>query len=245
MKNKILQLVLVSSIFISPVWSKTKSFESGLLDSFKREYSAQKDVDQLKEKTLAAAGKSVPVLIKVMKDGKFPVKNRWMATFLLGRIAGKKASPLLAKFTQHPNWLMRVAGLKTLLHLGDKKHVAIYKHLLKDNSMIVRSQALDNIQKLGLKSLASDVWSMLYSKQNYHDTKNGFKRSNILKKVIRVVGDLKFKDATDPMLKMIRDKKYSDLLPDLDYSLSRITGSKSSGKTNLDKTNFWKNFKTT
>src|SRR5262245_5877213 len=52
----------------------------------------------LKRNALRHKGKSVPTLIKVMKESKFPDQNRWQATMLLAQIMGKKSAPFIAKF---------------------------------------------------------------------------------------------------------------------------------------------------
>ena len=71
----------------------------------------------IKRHTLKHRQKAVPVLIKVMKESKYPEQNRWQATMLLGQVMGKKSAPFIAKFIDHPHWMMRVASLKALLAL--------------------------------------------------------------------------------------------------------------------------------
>ena len=76
----------------------------------------KKSLANLKQETLKYSGKSVSAaLIEVMKNGKYPDKNRWVATFLLGQIMGEKSAPFIAKFFKHPSWVMRMASLKTML----------------------------------------------------------------------------------------------------------------------------------
>lgn len=168
--------------------------------------------------------RSVPVLIRVMKSSEYPERNRWMATFWLGKSMGKQASPFLSKFVKHPNWLLRVASLKVLLALREKKYGSLYGKLLKDPSLIVRTQALENIRQLKLHSEASKVWRMLYDRRNYYVSKKKTKRGNIIKDIIRVVGDLNFQKAKKPLLKMILKERYTDIFSDIEYSLRRITG---------------------
>ena len=195
---------------------------------------------KLKGRILELKGKSVPALVRVMKNDSFPDKNRWMATFLLGQIMGKKSAVFISKFSKHPNWIMRMASLKTLLALKQKKFSKVYGSLLNDSSMLVRYQALDNIKKLDIKKLAPNVWSMLYDKKNYHISKTKTKkRSHIIRSVIRTVGDLKFEKAKKSLLSMIQKKKYKDIHVDIDYALSKITGKKSPTDESQKK-RFWK-----
>lgn len=246
---------LIFSVFLSlPTYSKptthvgkvrqvkrpksTQMIKKVLLNEFKKDLK-RKEVLSLKKQALNYSGKAIPALVEVMKSDKFPDKNRWVATFLVGQIMGKKSSPFLAKFLKHPSWIMRMASLKTLLALKEKRYGAQYAKALKDRSFIVRKQALQNIKRLELKGKAANVWAMLYDKRNYYNPKDGSrKRTNLIKEAIKVVGDLKFDKAKTPLLNMSQKKKYDDIFSEIDYSLSQITGKKSPKTIKLKK-RFW------
>lgn len=178
----------------------------------------------LKRHSLKHGPKSVPVLIKVMKESKYPEQNRWQATMLLGRIMGKKSAPFIARFSEHPHWMMRVASLKALLALKQDTYHHVYSKALRDPSLIVRVQALDNISRMEIKPLAPHVWNMLYDQSNYTGKSGNLKRTSIVKSVIRTLGDIRFEKARRPLAKLIQNPKYQDLAEDLDYSLEKITG---------------------
>ncbi len=210
-----------------------------ITSEFKKDLN-NKDVLKLRKQVLSYSGKAIPALIDVMKKETYPDKNRWVATFLVGRIMGKKSSPFLAKFLKHPNWVLRMASLKTLLALKEKKYSALYGKALKDNSFIVRKQALDNIRTLEARDQAPVVWSMLYDKRNYYAPKDGSKkRTNLIREAIKTVGDLKFEKAKKPLLSMIQKDKYQDIFKAMDYSLTKITGKKSPEDKAM-KIRFWK-----
>lgn len=193
----------------------------------------------LKRHTLKHRQKAVPVLIKVMKESKFPEQNRWQATMLLAQVMGKKSAPFIAKFIDHPHWMMRVASLKALLGLRQDKYVAVYSKALKDPSLIVRVQALDNISKMNIASLAPQVWNMMYDKSNYSGDIGKRKRTSIVKSIIRTIGDIRFDKAQKPLAKLIQKPKYQDLIEELDYSLEKITG-KTSPNSSVDaRRKFW------
>lgn len=217
--------------------------KNSLLEKYSINYSDKRQLAQLKLETLNHGGQSVEALIEVMKNAKYPDKNRWVATFLLGQIMGDKSAPFLAKFLQHPHWVMRMASLKTMLALKQKSYAKNYVALLKDDSFLVRSQALDNIRLMNLTETAPNVWAMLYDKKNYYQpTMNGkalkSKRSNIIKTVILTVGDLKFEKAKLPLIKMIQKDRYNDIFPEIDRSLSKITGLTSPSDSKAKKI-FW------
>lgn len=212
-----------------------------LLSDYMKNYPSKKELANLKKKTLDKSGKSVPALIQVMKSSAYPEKNRWIATFLLGQIMGDKSAPFISKFIKHPNWVMRMASLKTLMALKQKDYKSLYKNALKDKSLIVRTQALELVNKLHIDDLAPNVWAMLYDKKNYYQSKNSKskKRIPIIKSVIKTVGDLKFKKARDPLFTMASKKKYDDIFSEIDYALEKIVGKKSPKGSIAVKRRFW------
>lgn len=196
---------------------------------------------KLKSKVLNMKKEAVPVLVEVMKNGKYPEKNRWIATMLLGRLMGSKAAPFISKFSKHPSWVLRMAALKALLALSQKEYGPLYARLLSDKSLLVRTQALENINHLRLREYAPYVWKMLYDSKNYvQSAKGNNKRTHIIKKIITSVGMLNFKKAKAPLIKMIQNKKYKDLFVEIDQALSMITGKASPKGGNEVKKIFWK-----
>jgi hypothetical protein len=192
----------------------------------------------LKRHTFKHRNKAVPLLIKVMKESQYPEQNRWQATMLLAQVMGKKSAPFIAKFADHPHWMMRVASLKALLGLKQDNYQGVYARALKDSSLIVRVQALDNISQMKIKSLGPNVWNMLYDESNYAGAAGNLKRTSIVKSIIRTLGDLRFEKASLALAKLIQKPKYQDLIDDLDYSLEKITGKVSPNSTE-QRRKFW------
>jgi hypothetical protein len=234
-------LILNQQVFASINNGEVKNF---LLQKYMMNYADRNQIVALKAETLKHGGAAVEALIEVMKNGKYPDKNRWVATFLLGQIMGEKSAPFLAKFLKHPSWIMRMASLKTMLALKQTNYGPHYAMLLADDSFIVRSQALDNIRTLNIQNSAPQVWAMLYDKKNYYQpTLNGkalkSKRTNIIKSVILTVGDLKFEKAKPALIKMIQKDKYNDIFNEMDHALTKITGLKSPKSDSKMKRIFW------
>ena len=200
----------------------------------------KEDIPKTKALILGHGGKSVEALIEVMKNGKYPELNRWIATFMLGRIMGKKASPFLVKFLKHPHWPMRVAALKTLLALKDKRFASAYAHALADDSMLVRKQALENVRRLSLKKTAPMVWAMLYDKKNYHFGKGKKKGTHFVKDIVKTIGEFKFKKALVPLLGMVQKDRYNNVFSEIEYALGEITGKKIPKGGLAAKRRYWK-----
>ena len=189
--------------------------------------NSSKHLQKIKKIAFKMSGSAVPVLIEAMKSRKFPDKSRWASIFILGKIMGKKSVPLLIKYLEHPSFILRLASLKTLLQLKETDFRGKLKKILRDKSLLVRFQALENIRQLKLKKYSNDVWKMLFEKKNYHNIKKKkLVRGQIIKKVVRVLGDLEFKKALKPFLRLIQKDHYADLFFDIDYSLQKISGKK-------------------
>jgi HEAT repeat protein len=249
MKKELILISLVSMLTLSSTnsWASIPqaTIKDVLLQKYMSNYESKAQLESLKKETLQNGGKSVDALIEVMKNGKYPDKNRWVATFMLGQIMGSKSAPFIVKFLRHPSWVMRMASLKTLLALKQDRYSNQYAMLLSDDSLLVREQALENIKMFKANSYAPQVWAMLYDKKNYYQpTLNGkplkFKRTNLIKSIILTVGELKFQEARDPLFKMIQKERYVDIFSEMDQALSNITGKKSPAKADLKiKRLFW------
>ena len=241
MKVLTVLLLFMTSQYLHAAFSRAEveKVKKELLTKLERPLKRE-EIPDTKKRILSHGGKSVEALIEVMKNGKYPDLNRWIATFMLGKIMGKKASPFLAKFIQHPQWSMRVAALKTMLALKDKRFASAYAHALSDKSMLVRKQALENIRRLSLKETAPMVWAMLYDKKNYHVSKDGQKGTHFVKDIVKTVGDFKFKKALKPLFGMVQKKRYSNIFPEIEYALQEITGKKSPDGGFEKKRRYWK-----
>jgi HEAT repeat protein len=263
--KKIVTAFIMTTFFSFPVWSKpsAKPLQNKPVDkisskdktpaptqqqillinqldaNLKSQDKDKKHIDQLKKLALELSNLSVPSLIKAMKDEKYPEHKRWFSTFLLGQIMGEKSAPFIAKFYEHPNPMMRLASLKTLMVLKQDKYVGLYARSLTDSSLIVRQQALDLISNLKIQKVAPSVWNMLYDKSNYSGNDGKLKRSNMIGKIVRTIGDLNFTEAKKPMLTMIKNKKFNDIFNDLDYSLSKIANVTSPQGGVEQKRNYW------
>jgi HEAT repeat protein len=199
----------------------------------------QKHHVRLKLMTKDLGPKAVPTLIKVMKENRYPEKNRWQATFLLGQTMGRRSAPFIAKFIDHPLWVMRVAALKSLHALNQRDYLHVYQKALKDSSLIVRVQALDSISRMKIEKMGSSVWNMLYDQSNYTGNVGQRKRTSIVKSIVRTLGDIQYRPAQKSLAKLIQKPRYKDLVDDLDYSLEKLSGMSSPDNSIEGRRKFW------
>ncbi len=205
-------------------------------------YQMAKDnskLHELKQATLKMAQKSVPVLVTVLKSREFSDESRWLAMFMLGRTIGRKSAPYISKYTDHPNWMLRVAAYKTLVALDQKQLKNVFGKGLKDSSMLVKLEALDSIAKLKIKELAPLVWKMVYDESNYIVSAGKRKRTDVVKRAIRTLGELEYRESQRPLLKMIKNRNFDDMFEDLDYTLSKLAHTNSPRGSIDVKRAFW------
>ncbi|MCT4640917.1 MAG: hypothetical protein N4A33_01380 [Bacteriovoracaceae bacterium] len=212
-----MKLILCSLFFVQLAFASNDSY----ITSKMSKSLSQSGYIALKQKIKDQGYSSIKSLMYVMRNNKFPIQNRWRATFLLGTIMGDKSAHFISKFNKHPNWMMRLASLKVLTNMQYKDEF-FYRKLITDKSLLIRNEVLESIRKLKIKSLAPKVWSMLYDKKNYHKENGIKKRSVIINKAIRVVADLDYKKALKPIYKMVKNSRYADIKEDLNYSIKKL-----------------------
>ncbi len=222
----LLLLALTNSTWAVTTSPKKISSSSELKNEFQSKSILRKDLEFLREKSLALAGQAVPVLLEVMKQPSYHLKKRWVATFLLGQIMGKKAGPLLIRYTEHPEWMMRMAALKTLRGIKFEKETSFYSKVLQDKSYLVRKEALLSIAQIKDKNLGEDVWKQIFKKDNYKKTKKGFFRTELVGLAIRTLGDIGHDGHKSELKKMLDKKRYQDIHNDIRYALDKFSGSK-------------------
>ena len=177
----------------------------------------------LLEASLKLQGNAVAVLTGVMKDKSFPDRNRWMATTTLAQMMGHQSLPLLKKYIDHPDWIMRMAALQAMTYLGYKEDKKVYQKALNDSSLLVRSLALDSVKKLSLRELEDDLLKMMFDQKNYQQEKAGkHRRGPLISKVIRTLGEIKSSKAQRLFTSMQSKRHFGDLRTDLDYAISRF-----------------------
>lgn len=207
-----------------------------------KRYKTKEELRSLKKVFLSHGKQAVPVLVEAMKGKNYPASNRWVSTYMLAMVAGKKASPFIAKFLQHPEWYMRLVSLKVLMLMKENRYSELYAKRLYDESLIVRTQAIETIRALDLKKHAPQIWQMFLDEKNYNGEKGQRKRVSILNSVITTIGDLGYNLVLESLFKMMQKSNYRDLHQSIDYALAKLTGEASpNGKMEV-KRHFWSQY---
>jgi hypothetical protein len=242
--KKIFMALSLWVMFFFPSLAKGKQLTLVEMETyFKKNQLSKIEREELKKSVLKVGPPAMTLLTKVLRENSYPDHSRWSACFFVGQLMGKKAQNYLVKFTEHPLWLLRVAALKTLLHIKADNVGPIYAKKLKDESYLVRVQALESIAYLKLDDHAKDIYQMLFDKKNYTLEKGKYKRSEIIKQALKTLGDFKYQPMAKGLVKMMKKESYKDLHSDIDSALTKITGLKSSGTNLEERKNFWSNQK--
>lgn len=211
--------ILILSLIVSNItFSKEISVEA----IFKKVSLQKDDISKLKNLIKSDPKENVPVLFSVMKDDKMPEQSRWLATILIGKTLGKRSIDYLSKYTVHPEVILRLASLKSLLSLEAETKAGVFERALFDKSLLVRKQALEAVRKLKLERAESSLLNMLVDKKNYYLENKKLKRSPIIKDIIQTIGELKLKNSKKILQKLRNKASYQDLFPVLDFAISRM-----------------------
>ena len=166
---------------------------------------------------------SLKKFLTIIKSKSYPDRSRWLSLIMVGKAMGKKSAPLMLKYLEHPNWMIRSAAVKSLKSLKVKANIIEYKKLLSDRSYVIRTQALDLIATLNLRVLKLDVLKMLGDQTNYIKTKNGNRPSEVVKKVISTLGILKVKESVPLLMRLQKSSIGSAILGDIDNAIKQIS----------------------
>lgn len=157
--------------------------------------------------------------------------------FSMTKLMGKKSAKVLSKFTKHPDWMMRLGALKCLLFLKEKQFANEYAALLKDNSLIVRQQALTNIHQLEIKEKAKAVSLLLNDIKLQSSNNSGFEQMTDM--TIMTLAKFQHKDSIKTLLEMLKQQQFKNNSAAIDYSLEQLTGLKSPKGDWNSKVSFW------
>lgn len=187
-----------------------------------KEKISKQQLNDIKSILKSHPKENVPILFEVMKSQKMSEQSRWLATMLVGKTLGKRSVDYLSKYAVHPEVILRLASLKSLLSLEAKDQSTVFKNALFDKSLLVRKQALEAVRKLRIDDAGPELIKMLVDKKNYFMKNKRLKRSPIIKDIITTIGALRIKRTKRLLVSMRKKAAYEDLFPSLDLAISRL-----------------------
>jgi len=100
-------------------------------------------------------------------DGKSTMQLRWRAVTTMGRVDHVRFRKDLERALASPEWFMRNSGLIAILGADRGLAQKWTLKLLQDKSLVVRTQAVRNVIALNLQEARAELWSQIWSKQNF------------------------------------------------------------------------------
>jgi len=130
------------------------------------------------------------------------MRMRWRALMLAAELHRDKATPDLLKASLHKQWFMRNAALVALAEVNEAEAQKLAKKLLKDKALVVRSAAVDVLQKSPLPEIRDLFWEELAQKYNFRNKESLWIRSQIVEALAQKPADFEIKSFT----KLLDDK---------------------------------------
>ncbi len=170
-------------------------------------------------------------LLGILENSRERDEARWVSLYGVVRLSGFDSIHLLKKYYNDKSWMLRDAAIKnsTILCTLDKTPVQQLNQCkksfeneiaskLKDDSLIVRTTAVDSIAKLSLKTAADKLTESLFDSNNFHNEKPLWIHRHILealeklqyKQAIPRLSDLLYK-THDPQLQAMTVKTLEKL----------------------------------
>jgi HEAT repeat protein len=179
MKTTLISLTLL--LLVSPSWSAPMPTE---------DFDGVRMALQLplpnRLKALAMQGpKTFERLQELAQAKSESLETRWRAITAMGRIEPVRAKPFLEAAMQSPDWSMRNAAL-VVIQYGERTWAVEWaKKLLDDDALVVRTAAVEAIDKMNAIELEDSLWQKLYSKENFKNGKSLWIRKHIARTLTR------------------------------------------------------------
>lgn len=105
---------------------------------------------------------------------------RWRALVSLADMTSEKALPLLKKAAASDKWFMRNAALVAMEQSHPLQAEVWARKLLKDKALVVRSAAVQTLQKFGSEENRDLLWAEMDEKYNFRKDTSLWIRSQIV-----------------------------------------------------------------
>ncbi|MGZ3797012.1 MAG: HEAT repeat domain-containing protein, partial [Pseudobdellovibrionaceae bacterium] len=108
------------------------------------------------------------------------MRFRWRALMLAAENRREKATPDLLKAANHKQWFMRNAALVALAEVNEAEAQKLAKKLVKDKALVVRSAAVDILQKNARPEVRDLLWEEVSQKYNFRNKESLWIRAQIV-----------------------------------------------------------------
>lgn len=110
-------------------------------------------------------------LIDIAESPSETDSNRYIALMSAVKVGGTGAIQDLARLTTHPLWMLRSGSIRALAVLGNSKIGELILPRLKDDALVVRTEAVDAIRVLRPLGAERELMTALEDPSNYYHGK--------------------------------------------------------------------------
>lgn len=143
----------------------------------------------------------VPATATVFLDRKVDSRVRWVAGRALGRIYSPRSVDTLILGLREPVPLLRIAAVKGLAELGDRKALPGLRSALGDDAAVVRAAAIDALGSLGTRNEVPLIIAQLNATKNFSRGRGIFVRPH----AAQALGSLGGPEATQALIEVVND----------------------------------------
>lgn len=108
------------------------------------------------------------------------MRLRWRALMLAAEGRREKSTPDLLKASTHKQWFMRNAALVALGEVNPGEGYKVARKLLKDKALVVRSAAVEVLQKSPRPEVRDILWEEMNQKYNFRNQESLWIRAQIV-----------------------------------------------------------------
>jgi HEAT repeat protein len=108
------------------------------------------------------------------------MRLRWRALMMAAEAKREKATPDLLKASTNKQWFMRNASLVALAEYNDGEAQKLATKLLKDKALVVRSAAVEVLQRSPRPEVRDLLWEELAQNYNYRNKESLWIRAQIV-----------------------------------------------------------------
>ncbi len=193
--------------------------------------------------------KALDPLLDILENDRERDEARWVSLFGVVRLSGFDSINLIKKYYNDRSWMLRDAAIKNTAILCSlertpkevlencKKNVQFgLESKLKDDSLIVRTSAVDSISALSLKTSAAKLTDSLFDSANFHNDKALW----IHKHILAALEKLQYKPAIPRLSELLERKRDPELQALTVKTLEKLTGKQFNQKPIADQIYFWK-----
>ena len=175
--------------------------------------------------------KSFPLLKKLFFNKKETMNIRWISLTSMARLYPKQSLPIINNSLKSPVWFLRNAGLVSLEIIDPPKAVKWAGRLLKDPSLIIRTAAVNLIQKHKASEYKTQLQKKLNAKDSFLKNESLWIRHHIVSALATFA-----KAGEEPFFVSLLDDKDTRVQHSAVRALEKITGKKFHADNNTSPT---------